>query len=362
MQARRMGYRVATLSPDEDTPTGQISDTEINASYDDLDAVKKFAQSVDAVTIEFENIPAKTLETVSEIVPVRPGASVLHTTQQRVREKSFLMNKGFPLARFACVRSEDELLKAVAEIKTPCVLKSADWGYDGKGQRMIYKPEDASAAYKDLKTSECVLEEFIDLECEVSVVAARGTDGEIVHYGVVENFHEHHILNYTFAPSSLDETLSKQAVQIATSVLEELNVVGVMCVEMFVTKQGKLLINELAPRPHNSGHWTIDACVVNQFEQQLRAVCNLPLGSTQQTCAAAMVNLLGDVWQAGEPRWEKVLALPNVKLHLYGKREARAGRKMGHLTALDTASHTTHGALTALKIAQAARELLKADA
>ncbi len=358
MQARRMGYRVHTLSPEADTPTGQISDVEINASYDDLDAVREFAKQVDVVTIEFENIPAQTLEVISEFVPVRPDARVLHTTQQRVREKNFLVGKGFPVAHFERVRSETELNKAIEKINLPAVLKSAGWGYDGKGQRIIREANDAARAFEDFGAGECVLEKFINLEREISVVAARGVDGAMVHYGTVENSHEQHILDYTIAPVSFDEDLEKQAVEIATSVLEELNVVGVICVEMFVTKGGELLINELAPRPHNSGHWTIDACITSQFEQQLRAACGLPLGSTERICAAAMVNLLGDVWSAGEPNWRAACAVPNVKLHLYGKQIARAGRKMGHLTALAPSSKDASGARLALEQAQHARRLL----
>ncbi|MCP9495025.1 MAG: 5-(carboxyamino)imidazole ribonucleotide synthase [Pyrinomonadaceae bacterium MAG19_C2-C3] len=357
MQARRLGYRVHTLSPESDTPTGQISDVEINAAYDDLDAVRAFATEVDVVTIEFENIPAATLETIAEIVPVHPSAHVLHTTQQRIREKTFLTRAGFPLTLFREVRNDTELHHAVAELGCPSVLKTAGWGYDGKGQRKINALDEAARLYAELGAGDAVLEAFIDFEREISVVAARAHDGMTVNFGVVENHHRHHILDYTLAPAELAPELERRAVEIATSVLEELKVVGVLCVEMFVTKDGKLLINELAPRPHNSGHWTLDACVTSQFEQQLRAVCGLPLGSTEKLCAAAMVNLLGDAWAGGEPDWQAVCNMPNVKLHLYGKHAAREGRKMGHLTALAPASNDAKAARRALEQARHARRL-----
>lgn len=357
MQARRLGYRVHTLSPESDTPTGQISDVEINAEYDDLGAVRAFAREVDVVTIEFENIPAATLETVAEIVPVHPSAHVLHTTQQRIREKTFLTRKGFPLTPFREVSNETELSRAVAELGCPSVLKTAGWGYDGKGQRMVNAPDDAARLYAELGAGDAVLEAYIDFEREVSIVAARARDGRTVNFGVVENHHRHHILDYTLAPADLAPELEREAIEIAASVLEELKVVGVLCVEMFVTKHGKLLINELAPRPHNSGHWTLDACVTSQFEQQLRAVCGLPLGSTEKLCAAAMVNLLGDAWAEGEPDWLAVCAMPNVKLHLYGKHAPRKGRKMGHLTALAPLSNDATAARDALEHARRARRL-----
>ena len=361
MQARRMGYRVHTLSPESDTPTGQISDLEINAAYDDLDAVRRFALDVDAVTIEFENIPAATLEAVAEIVPTHPNAHVLHTTQQRIREKTFLTRAGFPVTPFRHVRSESELTQAVAELGCPAVLKTADWGYDGKGQRKIDAPAEASRLYAELGARDAVLEAFIDFKREVSIVAARAQDGMMVNFGVVENSHRNHILDYTLAPADLAPEVVRHAIEIAVSVLEELKVVGVLCVEMFVTREGELLINELAPRPHNSGHWTLDACVTSQFEQQLRAVCGLPFGSTEKLCAAAMVNLLGDAWETGEPDWRGVCEIPNVKLHLYGKHAARTGRKMGHLTALAPFTHDAAGARRALEQARHARRVWRRD-
>ncbi len=334
MSAREMGYRVHTFSPDADTPTGQISDVEVTASYDDLDAVRAFARDVDVVTFEFENVPAATAAAIDKIVPVRPAGSVLHTTQHRIREKQFLSGAGIPVAPFRLVRSLDDLNKAIDELGTPSILKTAGFGYDGKGQARIATRDDAASAWASLKTDEAVLEGFIDFERELSIIAARTADGQFAHYGLVENQHKNHILDLTIAPAPHSASLLAAAEEIARTVLTKLDVVGVLCVELFLTRDQQLLVNELAPRPHNSGHWTIDACVTSQFEQQLRTVCGLPLGSTEQLRPAAMANLLGDVWQHGTPNWSAVCAMPDVKLHLYGKLDARPGRKMGHLTAL----------------------------
>lgn len=336
--ARQMGYRVHTFSPESDTPTGQVADREVTASYEDLDAVREFARGVQVVTFEFENVPSATVDAVAEIVPVHPRGEVLHIAQNRLREKTYLSQKGFPVTPFRHIKTLDDLRTAVSELGMPCVLKTAGFGYDGKGQSKIKTESDIEAAFEKLNASDSVLEAFVDFEKEVSVVAARDQNGNFAHYGVIENEHANHILDISFAPAFVSEKVFSEAIEIARAVLESLDVVGVMCVEFFLTKDEKLLINELAPRPHNSGHLTIDACVTSQFEQQLRAVCGLPLGSTEYLRPAAMVNLLGDVWRNGEPAWAKAIEIPNVKLHLYGKAEARPGRKMGHLNVLaDTA-------------------------
>ena len=332
--ARRMGYRVHTLSPDSETPAGQVSDVEITAPYEDLDAVRAFARNVDVVTFEFENVPADTVGVAAGIVPVRPAGAVLHITQQRIREKTFLRRMGLPLTRFHTVRSLDELHQAVAETGCPSILKTADFGYDGKGQAVIDSPETAAEAWETLGRRDSVLEAFVDFERELSLVAARSLDGAFAHYGLVENRHRAHILDLSFAPAGVPKSIESEAVDIARAVLDQLQVVGVLCVEFFLTRDGRLLVNELAPRPHNSGHFTLDACVSSQFEQQLRAVCGLPLASIGQLQPAAMANLLGDLWDNGEPDWLAACSHPDVKLHLYGKLEPRAGRKMGHLTAL----------------------------
>ena len=332
--ARRMGYRVHAFSPDFDTPTGQVSDLEVTASYDDLDAVRNFARGVSVVTFEFENVPAPTAAAAAEAAPVRPAGSALHTTQHRLREKSFLTATGLPVTPYAPVHNLDELKAALKVQGYPAILKSADFGYDGKGQFRIDSPEHSEAAWNAVGPSPAVLESFVDFEREVSVVAARGIDGSFVHYGVIENDHKNRILDVSLAPARISAKTNRDAVEIARTVLSKLEIVGVLCVEFFVARDGRLLINELAPRPHNSGHLTFDACVTSQFEQQLRAVCGLPLGSTELLCPAAMANLLGDLWDSGEPDWMAACASPSVKLHLYGKLSARSGRKMGHLTAL----------------------------
>ena len=332
--ARRMGYRVHVYSPDRDTPTGQVADVEVAAPYDDLDAIRAFAQGVDALTFEFENVPAATAAAAAEHTLVRPSGHVLHVTQQRAREKSFVASLGLPVTPFVLVDDEVALDAAVARLGVPAVLKSARFGYDGKGQVKIARTGDAREAWRALGGQPCVLEQFIDFQREVSVVAARGADGAVVDYGVVENRHARHILDVTVAPADVPEPVRRQASELAHAVLEGLDVVGVLCVEFFLAHDGRLLINELAPRPHNSGHFTFDANVTSQFEQQVRAMCGLPLGSTRQLCPSVMVNLLGDLWGDGEPDWAALCGFPDVKLHLYGKTEARPGRKMGHATAL----------------------------
>jgi len=334
--ARRMGYRVHAYSPDRDTPTGQIADVEFTSAWDDLDALRKFARGVQVVTFEFENVPAASVAAIADIIPVRPSGFLLHTAQHRAREKTFLAEAGLPVTPFALINSADDLQAAVARLGCPAVLKTASFGYDGKGQVKIATPEQALPAWERLNGQPCVLEAFIDFDREVSIVAARGVDGAIAHYGVIENTHRNHILDVSVAPADVPATVEAEAIRIVRATLEALDVVGLLCVEMFLTRDGRLLINELAPRPHNSGHLTFDACVTSQFEQQLRAVCGLPLGSTAFLRPAAMANLLGDIWSdsGGEPRWADACAFPNVKLHLYGKNDARPGRKMGHLTAL----------------------------
>jgi 5-(carboxyamino)imidazole ribonucleotide synthase len=332
--ARQLGYRVHTLSPDTDTPAGQLADVEIQANYDDLDAIRGFVRDVDAVTFEFENVPADTLAVIEGLAPVRPRGEVLHITQNRLREKSFLQQHGFPVTPFRAVSSRAELDRALSELGAPAILKTASFGYDGKGQVRIDTLDAADDAFLSCGSTELILEAAIDFECELSVVAARGEDGAQADWGVIRNAHQRHILDVSTSPADLPDQLTQEAVKIAHSILEELNVIGVLCVEFFLRRDGRLLINELAPRPHNSGHLTIDASVTSQFEQQVRTVCGLPLGSTKMLRPAAMANLLGDVWERGTPRWHAALANPAIKLHLYGKSEARVGRKMGHLTAL----------------------------
>lgn len=334
--ARRMGYRVHSFSPDSDTPTGQVADYEHVASYEDLDALREFTRNVSVVTFEFENVPFATAQAISEWVPVRPGGSVLHTTQNRLRERSFLSERKLPHAQYVPVNSLDELTNGLKKIGAPAILKTAGFGYDGKGQWRIDATSALDQIWSETGDQPLILENRIDFEREISVIGVRGLDGSFVHYGPVHNTHKAGILDVTVAPTrDLPFSLIKEAVEMTQFIMEELDAVGVLCVEMFVSREGELSINELAPRPHNSGHYSIEACITNQFEQQLRAVCGLPLGSTEMVWkAAAMANLLGDLWAGKGPDWTPVLQSSTVKLHLYGKDEARLGRKMGHLTAL----------------------------
>jgi 5-(carboxyamino)imidazole ribonucleotide synthase len=335
MAARRLGYRVHTLAPDHDTPTGQIADLEINASYDDMAAVSAFAQAVDVVTFEFENVSAAAIVEAEQHAIVRPNGRSLAIAQHRLKEKSFLAEHGLPVAPFAPVRTDADLAAALKTVGCPSVLKTATSGYDGKGQILIAKAGDLEAAWTGLGRREAVLEAFLDLDREISVIGARGVAGDWSHFGPIENAHARHILDVSVTPASVPGAIAAQAVDVTRRVMDALDFVGILCIEFFITRDGRLVVNELAPRPHNSGHLTFDACRTSQFEQQLRAVCGLPLGSPEMLQpAAAMANLLGDIWEGGEPNWAAALALPDVKLHLYGKSSPRLGRKMGHLTVL----------------------------
>jgi 5-(carboxyamino)imidazole ribonucleotide synthase len=326
LEARRMGYRVHTLSPGVDTPTGQVADLEVTAEYDDIEAIRAFARGVDVVTFEFENVSTDAAESAAEIVPVRPGGAALHITQQRAREKAFLADRGFPVTTFAKAQSLDELAIGLGSVGLPAIVKTAAFGYDGKGQHRIDRIEDAERVWGLIGHQEA-------------------------HYGAVENVHHNHILDLTVAPARIPDGIAGEAVHLAHRALDDLGYVGVLCVEFFVTADGRLLVNEIAPRPHNSGHFTIDACVTSQFEQHVRAVCGLSLGDTAQIKPAAMVNLLGDLWINGVPDWAAALSVPDVKLHLYGKGEARVGRKMGHITALgDSVEDAAAKALAAREV------------
>lgn len=349
--ARRLGYRVHVFSPDDDTPTGQVADVERRASYGDLDAVAQFARQVDVVTFEFENVPVETIDVVENYVPVFPGGHVLHTTQHRLREKSFLSKAGMPVTSFLAISSSVDL-EAACDDYYPGVLKTAAWGYDGKGQTKVDSRLAATSAWAQSNREQAILEKYVDFTAELSVVAVRGQDGQLVSYGPIANSHRNHILDLSVAPGDFPQQVADEAIEIARQILAALDVVGVLCVEFFLTTDGKLLVNELAPRPHNSGHLTVDAHASCQFEQQVRAVCGLPLADATQLRPAAMVNLLGDMWQDGSPDWAAALAMPDVKLHLYGKKEASPGRKMGHMTVLaDTVQ-------LASERAQAARQRL----
>lgn len=332
MSARRLGYRVHTLAPDHDTPAGQIADVEIVASYDDLDRIREFARGVDVVTFEFENVSAGAAAAAEDAAIVRPHGRSLQIAQHRLREKMFLRDAGLPVTPFAAVRSEAELVEGARVVGLPAVLKTAAFGYDGKGQIALHPGTNLADAWRSLDTDEAILEAFIDFEREVSVVAARGVDGSIEAFVPIENAHRRHVLDVSVAPAALTATQAATALDVTRAVLERLDYIGILCVEFFVARDGHLMINELAPRPHNSGHLTIEACRTSQFEQQLRAICGYPLGSPELLQPAAMANLLGDLWADGDPDWDAALALPDVKLHLYGKAVPRPGRKMGHFT------------------------------
>jgi 5-(carboxyamino)imidazole ribonucleotide synthase len=351
MAARRLGYRVHTLAPDDDTPTGQIADVEINASYDDLDAIRRFARAVDVVTFEFENVPAAAAAEAETYAIVRPSGRALEIAQHRIREKTFLADRGLPVAPFAAISGEADLAKAARSVGAPAVLKTASFGYDGKGQVAIASHDDLPAAWDAIGRREAILEAFVDLDKEISVIGARGVGGAWSYFEPIENAHARHILDVSVAPALVPAATRDLAVDATRHVMEALDYVGILCIEFFVARDGRLLVNELAPRPHNSGHLTFDAARTSQFEQQLRAICGLPLGSPELLQPAAMANLLGDLWEHGEPDWAAALALPDVKLHLYGKSTPRPGRKMGHITAL---AGTPEAARTRVLAARAA--------
>ena len=331
--AKQLGYRVAVYSPDADTPAGQVADVEAVGDYLDEERLADFAQRVSVLTFEFENVPSAASEVAARHTIVRPAGSVLHITQERLREKTFLRDNGFPTTPFREVKTYADLHAAARDLGLPAVLKTASFGYDGKGQQKVYAQSDPAEVFANLKGATGIYEAFVDFEKEISVVAARTADGKFAAFPVFENRHANHILDVTFAPAAIDPKLAKEAVELAAGILEKLGVVGLLTVELFVTRSGKIVVNELAPRTHNSGHLTMDACITSQFEQQVRAVCCLPLGSTALRAPAAMANLLGHLWEKGEPNWAAALSDPHVKLHLYGKAEARKGRKMGHINA-----------------------------
>ncbi|MDH5445539.1 MAG: 5-(carboxyamino)imidazole ribonucleotide synthase [Gammaproteobacteria bacterium] len=333
--ARNMGYEVIVLDPDKDSPAGKLATNHICAAYDDATALNKLNQSCDAITTEFENIPAAILETLASSLPVRPGAKAVTITQDRIHEKSFLRDSGFPTAPFVVVRSEADLEGALTHVSVPAILKVSRFGYDGKGQYSVKSESDCQSGWQALGGNECVLEQRVKLDVEISVVLARSTSGEVVTFPVGENIHEDGILDVSIVPARVDDRLREEAITMATEIAIALDYIGVMAVEFFIS-DGKLLVNEIAPRPHNSGHYTLDATATSQFEQQVRALCGLPLGDTRLLSPVVMVNMLGDIWHGGNaPRWEKLLSHNNVMLHLYGKHEARPGRKMGHFNVLD---------------------------
>ena len=332
--ASTMGYRVVVLEPDVHSPAGDIADEHITAAYEDSAALANLAATCAAITTEFENAPAASLDTLAGHCIVRPTSASVAIAQDRIREKTFLRDNGFPVGPFAVIDDGAALLATTVPLRFPALLKTARFGYDGKGQAKVTNLAEADLIHGQWQQPACVLEEFLPLKSEVSVVLARGADGETRPYPVIENQHHSGVLDLSIVPARVSSRVAEQAESLAIKLAEKLDYVGVMAVELFVLADDSLLINEIAPRPHNSGHFTLDACRTSQFEQQVRSLCGLPLGDPRLHSPVVMVNLLGGAWAGGEPRWDAVLSHAGAKLHLYGKREARPGRKMGHFTVM----------------------------
>ena len=364
--AQSLGYRVHVYEPQVGCPAGAVANREVNASYEDAGALLEFARGVDVVTYEFENIPAAALAGIAAVVPLHPRADVLHTTQNRQREKAWLRANRFPHVAYAEALDGD-IAAAVGQVGLPCVVKTADFGYDGKGQMKLTTAADLEQAVAIFRGRRCVVEAWCEFTCELSVIVARSSAGETRAFPVAENIHTHHILDFSIVPARVTAEVAVRAEALAEQIAAKLGVVGLLAVELFLTTAGELVVNELAPRPHNSGHWSLDGCETSQFEQHVRAVCGLPLGGVAVREPTVMVNILGDAWYApaadevdqagagavgegaganeaargdtkgaGErprfPNWSAVLAEPRAKLHLYGKSEPRRARKMGHFT------------------------------
>lgn len=351
--AQTMGYKVVVLDPDPQSPAGVIADNHICAAYDDENALDEMAKLCAAITTEFENIPAQTLAFLEQKTTVHPSSKALAATQNRNVEKQFIASQGIATAPFLPIQNREDIAKAAGTIEFPAILKVATFGYDGKGQVPCDNLDEVYQAFASLEEKECVLEQRINLEREVSVVLARSETGSITNFPVAENVHVNGILHTTTVPSAISPELSQQAIQMANKIAEGLGYVGTMAVEFFVSVEGDIIANEIAPRPHNSGHYTLDACHTSQFEQQVRMLCGLPSGNCELQTPVVMVNILGDVWGNNEPHWDKLLTAPDIKLHLYGKQSARPGRKMGHFNVLaadtDSAMQQAENAFAALQ-------------
>lgn len=338
LAAANLGYKCHIFTPEKESPASQVAFATTIADYSDEAALDQFAKNVDVVTLEFENVPVETLRYLAKKVPVRPNANVLEITQHRVKEKDFANKLGIATAPYAALRSADDLAKAIKGIGYPAILKTARLGYDGKGQIKIDRKTNLNEAWKNCVGNSvkgedipAILEGYVPFRLEISVIVARTASGAVAVYPAVENRHKNHILDETIVPAPITPSQSKKAATIARKVANALKLHGLLAIEMFVAKDDEILINEFAPRPHNSGHWTMDGCFTSQFEQLIRAICNLPLGSTEAKGHVRMKNLLGDAVE----NYAEILSDPHAKLHLYGKAEARAGRKMGHVTRLD---------------------------
>lgn len=333
LAAHSMGYRVTVLDPDPLSPAGAIADVHLKAAYQDREALQQLADTCAAVTTEFENVPADSLRWLASHCAVRPAGDAVAIAQDRIREKAFVRSCGIEVAPYAIIENIADIDGADAAL-FPGILKRARFGYDGKGQARVSNATEARKAFKDMGAESCVLEQRIALKCEISAVVARGADSTGRGFPVAENRHRNGILDVSIVPARVVPELAQRATDWALKIAEKLDYCGVLAVEFFVTESGALLVNEMAPRPHNSGHYTLDACATSQFEQQVRTLCGLTLGDTRLLAPVVMVNLLGEAWQHGQPQWERVFNVPEAKLHLYGKHEARDGRKMGHYTML----------------------------
>jgi len=334
LAAHSMGYRVVVLDPDPHSPAGLIADQHIKADYRDRAALQMLGDECAAITTEFENIPADSLEFLEQYCPVRPGAAAVRIAQNRIHEKTFVQELGLATAPFAAIYEAADIDEVFAGLTPPLLLKTAAMGYDGKGQQQVSTPDEARLAFRQTGDTPCVLEEMVALEREISVVLARNINGQTAIYPVGENRHVNGILDTTIVPSVAAPAILTAAIAMARQLADAMNYCGVMAVEFFCTQQGELLINEIAPRPHNSGHFTADACATSQFEQQVRMMCGLTPSNTRLLSAVVMTNLTGDIWGDSKPAWQHVLNEPSAHLHLYGKREARPGRKMGHINCL----------------------------
>lgn len=343
MSAHDLGYRTVILDPDPDSPAGQLASLHIQADYLDKTALDQMIDECDAISVEFENVPADALVYLEKNRPTHPSSTIIKIAQNRIHEKTFLSKNGFPVVDFAIIEEPRTLSKAFGKIGAPAILKQAESGYDGKGQQVIHSLNELKESFEQFGKTPCVLEQRVKLKTEISVIIACGIDNQHATYPVAENIHRQHILDVSIVPARVPDTIARRAQEIALNLAQKLKYRGVLAVEFFITEQGDLLINEIAPRPHNSGHYTLDACLCSQFEQQLRAMCALPLGTTQLLSPAVMVNLLGGLWLPKEPNWRELFAVPSASLHLYGKKTARSGRKMGHFTVL---SENTASALT----------------
>ena len=332
--AQTMGYKVLVLDPDPGSPAGIIADKHLCAAYDDEQALAEMAEICAAVTTEFENIPAQTLAFLEDKTTVRPSSKALAQTQNRNVEKNFIASLGIATAPYVPIQRREDIAEVEKTIQFPAILKVATFGYDGKGQVPCDNLDDAYKAFESLGEKECVLEQKIQLEREISVVLARSETGSMTNFPVAENAHVNGILHSTTVPANVSAEQSQAAIQMADDIARGLGYIGTMAVEFFVSTDGDIIANEIAPRPHNSGHYTLDACHTSQFEQQVRMLCGLPAGDCDLVSPVVMINTLGDVWGNSEPKWDQLLAEPNVKLHLYGKKEARVGRKMGHFNVL----------------------------